>query len=230
MASQKFLRELLDRSADGAYVVDQDQRIVAWNEAAEELLGFEARDVLGSPCYHILGGHTDGGCTVCRRGCYPHTAARKGERVTSFDVQVRTAGGHGRWVNVSIIGLELEENGAGSSMVVVHTMRDAEAKKQAMIFASEVSAWARQLQLQPTGYTGAGCTDAENSLLHEQLTTREFQILNLLAQGADTDSIADQLVIGKTTVRNHIQRILHKLGVHSRLEAVTYAREHRLLD
>ncbi|MCB0147530.1 MAG: PAS domain S-box protein, partial [Caldilineaceae bacterium] len=48
MANKKFLRELLDRSADGAYVVDGDQRIVAWNAAAEELLGFEARDVVGA--------------------------------------------------------------------------------------------------------------------------------------------------------------------------------------
>ncbi|MCB0149674.1 MAG: response regulator transcription factor [Caldilineaceae bacterium] len=105
-------------------------------------------------------------------------------------------------------------------------VRDNEAKKQALTFASEVSAWARQLHLQNTG-PGA---EVEDVCIAEQLTAREFQILNLLAQGTDTDSIASQLVIGKTTVRNHIQRILHKLGVHSRLEAVTYARDHHLLD
>ena len=226
MANKKFLRELLDRSADGAYVVDGDQRIVAWNAAAEELLGFEARDVVGAQCYHILGGHTDGGCIVCRRGCQPYNAVRKGEQVASFDVQVRTAGGRGRWVNVSVIGLEVEDGENGGSLAVVHMVRDNEAKKQALTFASEVSAWARQLHLQNTG-PGA---EVEDVCIAEQLTAREFQILNLLAQGTDTDSIASQLVIGKTTVRNHIQRILHKLGVHSRLEAVTYARDHHLLD
>ena len=45
-----------------------------------------------------------------------------------------------------------------------------------------------------------------------------------------TESIANQLVIGTATVRNHVQHILDKLGVHSRLEAVTYAREQRLID
>ncbi len=226
MATKKFLRELLDRSADGAYVVDGEQRIVAWNAAAEELLGFEARDVVGAQCYHILGGHTDGGCIVCRRGCQPYNAARKGEQVASFDVQVRTAGGRGRWVNVSVIGLEVEDSENGGALAVVHMMRDNEAKKQALTFASEVSAWARQLHLQNTG-PGA---EVEDVCVAEQLTAREFQILNLLAQGTDTDGIASQLVIGRTTVRNHIQRILHKLGVHSRLEAVTYARDHHLLD
>ena len=52
----------------------------------------------------------------------------------------------------------------------------------------------------------------------------------MLSHGADTDNIASQLVIDRSTVRNHIQRILHKLDVHSRLEAVAYAREHGLLD
>ena len=57
-----------------------------------------------------------------------------------------------------------------------------------------------------------------------------MQVLRLLSQGADTDAIAAQLLIGTSTVRNHVQRILNKLGVHSRLEAVTYARDHHLLD
>ena len=55
-------------------------------------------------------------------------------------------------------------------------------------------------------------------------------MLRQLSHGSDTDTIAQQLVIDRSTVRNHVQRILHKLGVHSRLEAVTYAREHGLLD
>lgn len=60
--------------------------------------------------------------------------------------------------------------------------------------------------------------------------SREYQVLARLSQGADTEVIARQLVIGTATARNHIQRILHKLNAHSRLEAVTYAREHHLLD
>jgi len=51
-----------------------------------------------------------------------------------------------------------------------------------------------------------------------------------LAEGADTAAIASHLLIGKSTVRNHIQRILHKLGAHSRLEAVACARNFGILD
>lgn len=52
------------------------------------------------------------------------------------------------------------------------------------------------------------------------LTPREAVVLSLLASGHGTREIARTLVISPATVRNHVQSILRKLGVHSRLEAV----------
>ena len=52
------------------------------------------------------------------------------------------------------------------------------------------------------------------------LTPREREILALLASGRDQRAIAAELVISSKTVATHIQRILAKLGVHSRAEAV----------
>jgi PAS domain S-box-containing protein len=57
------------------------------------------------------------------------------------------------------------------------------------------------------------------------LTDREREVLALLTQGHTTDSIAGELSITPNTARNHIQRILYKLNVHSRLEAVVVAAE-----
>jgi DNA-binding NarL/FixJ family response regulator len=56
-----------------------------------------------------------------------------------------------------------------------------------------------------------------------RLTRREKEVLALLADGADNDSIAEVLVISPQTARTHIQNILAKLDVHSRLEAATLA-------
>ena len=224
MARPEFLRDLLERSADGAYVVDQDQRIAAWNKAAEKLLGFRAQEVVGMNCFAVLGGHTDGGCAVCRRGCLPYMAGRRGELVPSFDVQVRTASGYPLWINVSIIAVPISDDSQEPD-VVIHLFREIEAKKRAETFAKDVSGWVRQLRLE-----GPEPLAVEDRRTDIGLTEREVQVLRLLAHGADTDSIANQLVIDRSTVRNHIQRILHKLGVHSRLEAVTYAREHGLIE
>ena len=62
------------------------------------------------------------------------------------------------------------------------------------------------------------------------LTPREQEIMNLLAAGLDQREIAERLVISPKTVATHIQRILGKLGVRSRAQAVAYAHRHGLVD
>jgi DNA-binding CsgD family transcriptional regulator len=52
------------------------------------------------------------------------------------------------------------------------------------------------------------------------LSPREHEVLQLFAAGLGTSTIATRLAISRVTVRNHAQRILTKLGAHSRLEAV----------
>ena len=62
------------------------------------------------------------------------------------------------------------------------------------------------------------------------LTTREYEVLGLLAQGKDQREIARELFISSKTVAGHIQRILTKLDVHSRAQAVALAHQHGLAD
>ena len=61
------------------------------------------------------------------------------------------------------------------------------------------------------------------------LTRREREVLDLLAQAMSNQAIADSLVVSLHTVRNHVQSILMKLGAHSKLEAVTIATREGLL-
>ncbi len=61
------------------------------------------------------------------------------------------------------------------------------------------------------------------------LTARERETLNLLGEGLSTTVISGQLGVALNTVRNHIQRVLEKLGARSQLEAVTIARREGLL-
>ena len=63
-----------------------------------------------------------------------------------------------------------------------------------------------------------------------RLTVREREVLALLAQGSDNDSIARALVISPQTARTHIQNILGKLGVHSRLEAAAFVTRSGMLQ
>ena len=56
-----------------------------------------------------------------------------------------------------------------------------------------------------------------------ELTSREREVLQLLAEGMRPKQIARELVISPKTVASHIQRVLAKLGVHSRAEAIAIA-------
>ncbi len=60
------------------------------------------------------------------------------------------------------------------------------------------------------------------------LTPREMEVLCLLAQGLDNAAIAQQLVVTRRTVQNHVSNIYGKLGVRSRTEATLYAIRHGL--
>ncbi len=62
------------------------------------------------------------------------------------------------------------------------------------------------------------------------LTRREREILALLAHGADNDAMAEELFISPQTARTHVQNVLAKLGVHSRLEAAAFVNKNALLE
>jgi len=61
------------------------------------------------------------------------------------------------------------------------------------------------------------------------LTTRELEVLRLLAQGLTSAQIAERLIIGLVTVNSHVRSIYNKLGVTSRSAATRYAIEHKLV-
>lgn len=61
------------------------------------------------------------------------------------------------------------------------------------------------------------------------LAPREREILRLLAAGASTNAISEELMLSSHTVRNHIRHILAKLGAHSKLEAVAIATRNGLV-
>jgi DNA-binding NarL/FixJ family response regulator len=63
-----------------------------------------------------------------------------------------------------------------------------------------------------------------------RLTRREQQVLGLLAEGADNDRISQELVISPETARTHVQHVLSKLGMHSRLAVAAFVVNNGLID
>jgi PAS domain S-box-containing protein len=203
------LDEALARAGDGVFAIGADGKIMLWNRAAEKILGYAAREVLGRPCCDVFVGRDDRGNRLCYRGCHVMSLVKMGEPVQNFDMETRAKGGRPVWLNISVLALPPE---AGRGGLTVHLFRDVTQTKELLQMVQERLAPAR--------------APAESA---SALTRRELEILRLLATGVNTRAAADRLHVSPATVRNHVQNILGKLGVHSRLEAVAYAHSHRLL-
>jgi DNA-binding NarL/FixJ family response regulator len=69
----------------------------------------------------------------------------------------------------------------------------------------------------------------EERKLHARLTRREQQLVPLIGQGLTNKEIAAQLNLSEKTVKNHVHRILQRMGAMNRFAAVEIARDHNLL-
>jgi PAS domain S-box-containing protein len=206
--------DLVVDCADGVFGVNDNQQIVFWNRAAERILGLPAREVLGRCCYDVLGGRNEDLCLKCERDCATIRLARNGQNVSARDLRVRLPGGREFWLSVSTILVPSRWRHLSVLIHLFHEIsRQKEIERTVMALLSRLERWD---DLSPVPQSA-------------DLTTREQEVLGLLASGASTDGVAELLSISASTVRNHVHHILAKLGVHTRLEAVALALQNGLI-
>ena len=92
------------------------------------------------------------------------------------------------------------------------------------ILLEQEPAWTR-FQEAVQDFTGAGAPAGEPSVF-ASLSSRERQVLTLIADGLSNTDIAERLAISEKTVRNHTSNVFDKLGVWSRAQAIVFARDH----
>jgi PAS domain S-box-containing protein len=193
---------VLEASSDAVVATDQHGRIVIWNRAAERLLGYRADHVLGKPCYQVLDGVEPCGGRFCQKECELMKMGRRRESVRQFEMEVRTASGNRVPSTFSILAVP---GSTPEEFTIIHLFRPSSRA---------------QPHAQPSRRSPRADGALSPAVLRFALTARELEILKRLDEGASTRDIASALRISVTTVRTHIQHILRKLEVHSRLEAV----------
>jgi PAS domain S-box-containing protein len=218
---QREVFEILQGAGDAAFVVDQSGLIRFWSGRAEQLLGFSAANAIGKACFAILGGCSSSDIPVCTSGCVLLDFCHNTPGVSSFDVQVNTASGARKWVNLSQI-VARTRNG----QLLIHLMRDAAARHR-------LESLTREIVVHVAGLTGLAAEQIlEPARVHPPsvpLTTQEVRILRLLSLGRSTHAIARELSVSLATVRNHVRNILVKFGAHTRLQAVMRAAREGLI-
>ncbi len=117
---------LIDDRADPVFAVDGKHQLVAWSKGCEELLGFAAQSVLGKLCYLIVCGTDVFANRFCDTNCPVLNMARHGERVNSFELNLRTASAKIIRTNISIVVL----GHVSSKFAIIHILTPLEPAKR----------------------------------------------------------------------------------------------------
>lgn len=200
--------EMLGRTGDAMVAINGSMEIIAWNEGATRLLGYTPEEVLGRHCAEVLHWRNRCGDAVCGPSCPAFDVGHPDEIIDHREVLGRSSTNETLWLSASTIVPPIEMR---DQCRIVHLIREiALPPELERLIVQRLDGWT-----------------VGDSRVHDDrlavLTPREREILQLLTEGLDGTAISEKLFVSQATVRNHIQHILNKLGVHSRMEAVAYA-------
>ncbi|MEE8343163.1 MAG: LuxR C-terminal-related transcriptional regulator [Gammaproteobacteria bacterium] len=211
------VEDLLFHTVDGVFAVDSRQRIIFWNSGCAQLLDIPTNEALHRHCNDIVRGKDLIGEPFCSDGCCVARMTDGGKGPTTFPLQVSNGNGSELHLSVSIVLMPSREKDCWACVHLLH--------REGVTNALDVMEYADQAK--SVSYSGRGNGNSSNDV--STLTARESEILKLLAEGLTARVISKMLYISLVTVRNHIQHIQAKLGVHSQAETVAYAYRHNLL-
>ena len=205
----KPAQEIVFKTSEAAYAVNRSGRIVAWNRAAENVFGYKDSQALGRRCWDLLCGEDTFGNRYCCEGCPVLNLAFDNHSINCFNIKFKTA------------SLEMK-NFAVSALLL-----SSEAGVDLMVHLCRSEHGTDHKSLNGNGYVNGNGIARPRSARQDRrgnLTRREQEVLELMAEGNDTNEIAATLSISTHTVRNHIQNVLFKLQVNSRLKAINLSR------
>jgi PAS domain S-box-containing protein len=205
-------------TADAAFVVSLDCQFLAWGWRAQKVFGFGSPEMLGRYCFDVLPARDACGQCLCSVNCPMVTAARYGQSIPPKDVQIIAKDNRPLWVRVSPIVLRTLNGTTCAILVLVTDVSKFKYTEEALcVIANRLGGKGMSQPLQPQ--EGAALLRGRIP----QLTPREAEVLWEAIAGDDHNEIAHALNIHPTTARNHLQRILQKLDVHSQRQAVLKA-------
>lgn len=216
----RVLADLLLQCVDGAFAVDAHRRVISWNPACEDLLGVPAREALGRPCEDVLRACDGSGKRFCGSDCRIAKLARGGAAPMAERLWFVQSDGVPRalWLSVFLVPSQWRD-----LWTVVHLLQSS--APAAMPQGRERTAVGKC----PGGARDASVRNGSGLPRSPSLTARECEILRRLAHGQPARAIAQALCISAVTVRNHIQHLIAKLGLHSQIEAVAFAYRNHLV-
>lgn len=180
-----------------------------------------AQDAIGKPCCQIVQGSDECG-VACTPNCGTQQALRGQRPIGNFDLMVRTPLGQ-KWCNISVLVTNTDPAGTQFALHIVH---EVDFRKKIELL---VQKFVRNELGSTTEQTSVMTHVNRSDLRDTSLSEREIEILKMIARGASTRSVGQDLYISPSTVNNHVQHILRKLNASNRLDAVRRAERSGLI-
>lgn len=236
LAPRSGVPDLLDLLSGGeppAFANDQNHRIIFWNKGAERVMERTAAQTLGRFCHEIFCGRDPFGNRFCDEGCAVSRSLVRQETISRFEITTADKA-HSKSLGFTVIGIPDSRPGYFTAVHILDEVDESSrlAREIARLRRAQGSATLAPrplngydaMAVQPRrGVLPANAPAAKEDRLGEALSPREMDVLRAIAAGQANKEIASTLHISVATTRNHVQRILRKLNVHSKLEAVALA-------
>lgn len=192
----------LEGNSIAAFSVSSDHRLITCNHGAETLFGSPAQELIGQSCSHVMSRRLSAACLGCGQWCTRQLADDDSAPVRRPVVLQR---------------------GDGRSQILISVLRATTSEGEpCMLHLLQVAPLSQHAPA--PSHPQADSISGSHSV-EPHLTRREREILRMLSEGLETPDIAAQSSISSATVRNHVQNIIAKLGVSTRLQAVLKATE-----
>ena len=204
------LADLLFRTVDGVFAVNAKQKIVFWNPGCAQLFGTPANEALGRPCCQVVRGKDPTGQPFCGGGCCMSRLSHGEDVHGTFPLRIHNNEGKELRFSVNIVLVPSRHKDRWTCVHLLH--------REGATDTLDVLEYNSNNNNHPS------------PLAIPSLTAREKEILQLLAEGLAVSVMSELLNVSRVTVRNHLQHIQGKLGVHSQVETVAYAYRHNMVQ
>ena len=199
----------------------ENERLLEVNSAFERLTGYSADEALGRTNHELGLWASAEDQAAIRRARDENGAYRE------VELRVKTKNNNTRHIlsSTEIIALNGHDGMLHMFYDITKRKESEEELMQAINTVMQDTAWFSRSVVEKLTQLQSGELDPK---MVSELTKRERQVLERVAQGHSNEAISEDLGIAKQTVRNYVTRVYEKLGVHTRAEAVVWARERGL--
>lgn len=203
------IQQLFEDSGDAVFAIDKGRRVSYTNAAFRQVMGKDAAEMCGRPCYEVLCADDLSSRRFCSRNCPIAREALQSQPMPHFDLILTRRSGDRCWVNIGVYSIPGDVSDSHEPQVYF-ALRTVNGHRLIHQMASDLH--------KPSAASR-----------HTLLSRREREILALTVHGQDTVGISRDLSISPQTVRNHFKNIFTKLEVRSRSQAVALALRQQLI-